>query len=92
MNHKNYSLEVEHREHQLYRIKFNFPYSHEEVVSELKNEKWRKFSETNTTGYEIWPLRFKILDPQSKLLREMQSFFHLEKSKAPPKRHVDKGE
>jgi hypothetical protein len=82
MNHKNYSLEVEHREHQLYRIKFNFPYSHEEVVSELKNEKWRKFSETNTTGYEIWPLRFKILDPQSKLLREMQSFFHLEKSKA----------
>ena len=82
MSFENYSLEVQHREHQLYRIKFNFPYSHEEVVNELKKEQWRKFSETNTTGYEIWPLRFKILRPQSKLLCEMQQFFRLESSKA----------
>lgn len=82
MRYENYRLDVEYRTHQLYRLKFALPYTREEIVQELDREEWRKFSETNTTGYDIWPMRFKLLESQSAMLREIQGFFHQDKTKA----------
>ena len=81
MNYNNYSFDVVHREHQLYATKLTLPYSRDEIMHELNNEEWRKFSDTNTTGYDIWPLRFKILQAKSSLLREIQGFFNEQKTR-----------
>ena len=82
MTNKNFKLDVQHRTHQLYKLKLTMPYTSEEVIQELNKESWQKFSETNTTGYDIWPLRFKTQHPQSHMLREIQEFFRQDSTKS----------
>lgn len=76
MDFKNFGLDIVHHGHQLFFLKLDIPYTCEQIITELKNEDWKKFSETNTCDLDIWPQRYKLLQSKSPILQEIQTFIH----------------
>lgn len=71
----NFDFVIEPLRHNVSVINMKFPWSRDEIVSELEKEDWRPFGMDTSVPHDRWPgKRYKVLNPKSHLLNTIRDF------------------
>lgn len=70
------SIEITPKRHNFSALKVNFPWTREELISELDKEKWNPYGTETAVQHDEWTgKRFKCHRPQSPILQKIINFF-----------------
>lgn len=68
-------LEITPCRHNYMKMQFHFPWTLEEIISELEQEDWRPYGMDTAVKHDIWTgKRFKVNRPKSSLLQKIVNF------------------